>query len=135
MSELLLIKLVNEVHSECVCGMAVHDNAVVGIDGKAGHMAHKVSGKLACESAAVSVAPHKLCGLAVLCDTDDTEICFGGNFNVLEVFAGAGYHKVLADEGLCVEAGRNCSDDLCEVEVLGELILVDHNADVTASQP
>ena len=56
-----------------------------------------MSGELGCELSAVLVAPEKLCGSSVLCNTNDTEVCLGVLVNVLEILAGSGNYEYLAD--------------------------------------
>ena len=87
-------------------------------------MAHKVCGKLACESSTVRVAPKKLCSLAVSTDFDNAEICFGIIVNVLEIFARTGNDEYLADKCGSVKAERDVPDLFIYVEVFGNLVFV-----------
>ena len=95
--ESLLLQGVDVSHSQRVGGVGVHDNAVGGIDLQTGDVAHQVSGQLAGELAAVTVAPKKLCGATVGRDTDQTEIGLGIALDVFEVLAGTGDKEALAD--------------------------------------
>ena len=112
--------------------MAVHDDSVLRVNAESRHVAHQVSGQLACESAAVGVAPEQLGGRAVLGDSYDAEIVFGVELNVLEVFARSGDDEYLADKRLRVKAGRDSSDNFCEVEIFADFLFVEHIAYVAA---
>ena len=132
MGYLLLVKLVYIVHRERVRRVAVHDDSVLGVNAEPCHVAHQVSGQLACESAAVGVAPEQLGGRAVLGDSYDAEIIFGVELNVFEVFARSGDDEYLADKRLRVKAGRDSSDNFCEVEIFADFLFVAHIAYVAA---
>ena len=129
---LLLVKLVYIVHRERVRRVAVHDDSVLRVNAESRHVAHQVSGQLACESAAVGVAPEQLGGRAVLGDSYDSEIVLWVELNVLEVFARSGDDEYLADKRLRVKPGRDSSDNFCEVEIFADFLFVEHIAYVAA---
>ena len=110
----------------------MHDNPVLRVHLQAGHVAHQVGGQLGGELAAVLVAPQQLGGGAVLGDADDAQIVLRVLLHILEVFAGAGDDKVLADEGSGVKAGGDGADDVVHVQVLGNLGLAEQVADIAA---
>ena len=132
MGQLLLIKLVNIVHGKSVCGVGVHNDSVLRVNGEPRHMAHQMRGQLACKFSTVSVAPKQLgCG-SVLCNADNAEVVFRVIFDVLKVFARSGDNEDFSNKCSRIKSGRNCSDNLVEVKIFSNLFFVKQIAYVSA---
>lgn len=79
---------------------------------KASHVAHEVGGKLGSKSSAVLISPKKLRRGAVRGNTDNSEIGFGIEFHVLEIFSRTRHDEDFPDQRLCVKARRNRAGSL-----------------------
>ncbi len=112
--------------------MAVHDDVVVGIDLETGDMAHQVGRQLAGELAAVGIAPEELGILAVSGDTEQAKVARGIILHVLEILAGAGHEEVHTGEARSGKARRDHAQHLVDVDILGNVLFVETQADVAA---
>ena len=130
--ELFIVKLVHMGHGKRIGRVRVHNYPVFGVLFKPCDMAHKVRGQLACESAAVLIAPKQLGGGAVFRYAYDSEVCFGVFGNIFKVFARARHYKYLTLKLCRVKAGGNSADDLIQVKVLPYRFRVQHIAYVAA---
>ena len=110
----------------------MHDHAVIRGNRQSCHVAHEMGRKFGSELAAVLIAPEQLGSLAIFRDTDDTQIGFRVGIHVLEILAGAGDDKDLADNGGCVKAQRDSADDLVQNQIFGNCGFVQQIADITA---
>ena len=95
--KVLVIERMNVSHSDNICRVGMHNDAVLGVLLEPCHVRHEVSGKLACELTAVGIAPEKLCNVAGLAYADNSEVGCGIVVYVLEVLTGTGNEENLAD--------------------------------------
>ncbi len=87
-----------------------------------------MSGELACELAAVGVAPEKLCNVAGLTDADNAEVCLRVIVYVLKVLTSTRNEEKLSDKIGCLEADRDLTDDLIQIKIFADLLLVEETA-------
>ena len=116
--KVLIIERMNVSHSDNICRVGMHNDAVLGVLLEPCHVRHEVSGKLACELTAVGIAPEKLCNVAGLAYADNSEVGCGIVVYVLEVLTGTGNEENLADEIGSLEADRNLTDDLVQIKII-----------------
>ena len=91
-------------HRDEVRGVAVHDDAVKRVFREALGVAKQMGRGFRGRAAAGFVAPEEAKGMGIF-DADDAEVRLGVLLAVLEIFAGAGDHEILADEGRKVAIG------------------------------
>ena len=87
-----------------------------------------IGGKLA----TILVAPQQFGGLAVFCDTHDTQIGLGITVNILEILAGAGDDKNLTDDRSGIKAQRNRANHIVQIQVFPYFLGIQQVADVAA---